>query len=109
MSFSIEKVRKDFPAIAQTIHGHPLAYLDTGASALKPRAVIDAMSHFMETDYANIHRGVHELSQRATNQYEAVRQKVQRFINAEHEDEIVFTHGGTESANLWRKHGAARF
>jgi cysteine desulfurase/selenocysteine lyase len=100
MSFSIEKVRKDFPAIAQTIHGHPLAYLDTGASALKPRAVIDAMSHFMETDYANIHRGVHELSQRATNQYEAVRQKVQRFINAEHEDEIVFTHGGTESANL---------
>jgi len=82
------------------VHGHPVAYLDTGASAQKPRMVIEAMTRFMENDYANIHRGVHELSQRATDKYEAVRGTVQRFINAEHEDEIVFTHGATESINL---------
>ncbi|MFA4995325.1 MAG: cysteine desulfurase [Bdellovibrionales bacterium] len=100
MTFAVEKYRKDFPILAQKIHGHPLAYLDTGASAQKPRTVIDAMTRFMENDYSNIHRGVHELSQRATNQYEAVRPKVQTFINAEHEDEIVFTHGATEAINL---------
>jgi cysteine desulfurase/selenocysteine lyase len=100
MRFNVEFIRKDFPALGQRIHGHPLAYLDTGASAQKPRAVINAMTRFMENDYSNIHRGVHELSQRATNQYEAVRPLIQRFINAEHEDEIVFTHGATESANL---------
>jgi cysteine desulfurase/selenocysteine lyase len=100
MSFDAERARKDFPILAQSIHGHPLAYLDTGASAQKPRQVIEAMTRFMENDYANIHRGVHELSQRATNAYEAVRPRVQRFINAEFEDEIVFTHGATEAANL---------
>ena len=100
MTFVVEQYRKDFPVLGQKIYGHPLAYLDTGASAQKPRVVIEAMTRFMENDYANIHRGVHELSQRATNQYEAVRPLVQRFINAEHEDEIVFTHGATEAANL---------
>ncbi len=100
MTYDIEEIRKDFPALAQEFHGHPLAYLDTGASAQKPHAVIDAMTRFMQRDYANIHRGVHELSQRATDQYEAVREKVRRLINAEHEDEILFTHGATESANL---------
>jgi len=100
MSLDVNLIRKDFPELDQFIHGYPLSYLDSGASALKPRAVIDAMSRFMEKDYANIHRGVHELSQRATNQYEAVRPIVQNFINAEHEDEIVFTHGATEAANL---------
>lgn len=98
--YAVENYRKDFPALAQQIHGHPLAYLDTGASALKPRMVIDAMSRFMENDYANIHRGVHTLSQRATNKYEAVRTQMRRFINAEYDDEIVFTRGATESINL---------
>jgi len=100
MNYDIEKIRNDFPALAQEFHGHPLAYLDTGASAQKPRIVIEAMTRFMENDYANIHRGVHELSQRATDQYEAVREKARRLINAESADEIVFTHGATESANL---------
>lgn len=100
MTFDAKRFRKDFPILAQKIHGHPLAYLDTAASAQKPRAVMNAMTRFMEKDYSNIHRGVHELSQRATDQYEAVRPRVQKFINAEHEDEIVFTHGTTEAINL---------
>ncbi len=98
--FAVEQYCKDFPILAQQIHGHPLVYLDTGASAQKPRMVIDAMTRFMENDYANIHRGVHELSQRATDKYEAVRTQVRRFINAEYDDEIVFTRGATESINL---------
>lgn len=99
-NFAIAQYRKDFPILSQQVHGHPLVYLDTGASAMKPRMVIEAMTRFMENDYANIHRGVHELSQRATDKYEGVRETVRRFINAEHEDEIVFTHGATESINL---------
>jgi cysteine desulfurase/selenocysteine lyase len=97
---SVAHYRVDFPILSQRINGHPLVYLDTAASAQKPRTVIDAMTEFMETDYANIHRGVHTLSVRATDKYEAVRGKVQRFINAAHEDEIVFTRNGTESINL---------
>ena len=92
--------RRDFPVLTQKINGHALAYLDNGASPQKPRMVIDAMSRFMERDYANIHRGVHELSVRATDKYEEVRDKVRRFLNAGSVDEIVFTHGGTESFNL---------
>jgi cysteine desulfurase/selenocysteine lyase len=99
-SFAVEQYRKDFPILSQQVHGHPLVYLDTAASAQKPRMVIEAMTRFMENDYANIHRGVHELSVRATDMYEAVRGKIQRFINAEYDDEIVLTHGGTESINL---------
>jgi cysteine desulfurase/selenocysteine lyase len=99
-TFPVDLYRKDFPALAQTIHGHPLTYLDTGASAQKPRIVIEAMTRFMENDYANIHRGVHELSQRATDKYEAVRTAVRRFIRAEYDDEIVFTRGATEAINL---------
>jgi len=93
-------VLKDFPALAQNVHGQRLAYLDNGASAQKPRAVIDALSHFYETDYANIHRGVHTLSVRATARYDAAREAVRKFINAAHADEIVFTRGATESINL---------
>jgi cysteine desulfurase/selenocysteine lyase len=99
-AFDAAQYRKDFPALSQSVHGHSLVYLDTGASAQKPRMVIEAMTRFMENDYANIHRGVHELSQRATNKYEAVRETVRRFINTEHEDEIVFTRGATEAVNL---------
>lgn len=93
-------VKKDFPIFEQTIHGHKLAYLDSGASAQKPRQVIDAMTHFYESDYANIHRGVHELSQRATALYDDGRRAVQKFLGAEHEDEIIFTRGATDAINL---------
>ncbi len=92
--------KKDFPVFDQRIHGHPLVYLDSGASAQKPRCVLDAMTRFYETDYANIHRGVHELSQRATAHYDEGRRAVQRFLNAAHEDEIVFTSGATDAINL---------
>ncbi len=95
-----EALRRDFPALNQKIHGFPLAYLDNAASAQKPRAVLEAMTRFYENDYANIHRGVHELSQRATNAYENARKTAQRFINANAADEIVFTRGATESLNL---------
>lgn len=98
--FRAEQYRKDFPIFAQQVNGHPLVYLDSAASAQKPRMVIEAMQRFMETDYANIHRGVHELSVRATDKYEAVRETVRRFIHAAHEDEIVFTRNGTEAINL---------
>ena len=90
----------DFPILSEQVHGKPLVYLDNAASAQKPRAVLDAMQHFYEHDYANIHRGVHTLSQRATDAYEAVRGTVRRFINAAYDDEIVFTRGATDSINL---------
>jgi len=99
-SLDVERVRADFPILSRLVHGKPLVYLDSAASAQKPRAVIDAMSHFYEQDYANIHRGVHFLSQRATDAFEGARAKVARFINASKADEIVFTRNATESINL---------
>ncbi|MDP9126952.1 MAG: cysteine desulfurase [Pseudomonadota bacterium] len=98
--YDVEAYRKDFPILQQSVHGHPLAYLDTAASAQKPRQVMEAMQRFMEKDYANIHRGVHDLSVRATDKYEAVRETVRAFIGASHSDEIVFTRNGTEAINL---------
>jgi cysteine desulfurase/selenocysteine lyase len=99
-SFDVERARADFPILSRTVHGRPLVYLDSAASAQKPRAVIDCMTRFYEEDYANIHRGVHYLSQRATDAFESARAKVARFINAEKADEIVFTRNATESINL---------
>ncbi len=99
-NFDVERVRADFPILSRKVHGKPLVYLDSAASAQKPRAVIDVMSRFYEEDYANIHRGVHFLSQRATDAFEAARAKIARFINAEKADEIVFTRNATESINL---------
>ena len=93
-------VRNDFPALEQQINGHPLAYLDSAASALKPTAVIEGTAEFYRTDYANVHRGVHTLSQRSTDRYEAVRGKVARFVNAADEREVIFTKGCTEGINL---------
>ena len=98
--FDAERYRADFPILQQLIHGKPQVYLDSGASAQKPRMVLETMTRFYENDYANIHRGVHELSVRATEKYEAVRGVVRRFLGAAHEDEIVFTHGATEAINL---------
>ncbi len=92
--------RKDFPALSQEVNGKPLVYLDTSASALKPNAVIDAMSMVMKTHYANIHRGLYEMSQITTRKYEEAREKVAHFIHAHSENEIVFTRNGTEAINL---------
>jgi cysteine desulfurase / selenocysteine lyase len=99
-SYDAASVRRDFPILARQVHGRPLVYLDNAASAQKPRQVLDAMAAFMTGEYANVHRGVHFLSGAATERYEAARRRVQRFLGAAHEDEIVFTKGGTEAINL---------
>jgi len=96
----VERVRKDFPILHQEVHGKPLVYLDNAATAQKPRAVIDAISRYYLDDNANVHRGVHLLSERATAAYEGAREKVQRFIHAAHAHEIVFVRGTTEAINL---------
>ena len=98
--FDVDRVRQDFPVLKQTIHGKPLVYLDNAATAQKPRAVIDAIVKFYEVDCANIHRGVHELSQRSTAAYEETRSKVRRFLNARSNHEIIFVRGTTEGINL---------
>jgi cysteine desulfurase/selenocysteine lyase len=99
-AFDVEKIRADFPILSRQVYGKPLVYLDSGASAQKPRQVLDAMTHFAQADYANVHRGVHYLSATATDGYEAARRTVQKFLHAAREDEIVFTKGGTEAINL---------
>jgi cysteine desulfurase/selenocysteine lyase len=99
-ALDVERVRADFPILAQQVHGRPLAYLDNAASSQRPRAVIDAMAHYYSHDHANVHRGVHTLSQRATEAYEHARSRVCEFVNAEHDAEIVFTRGTTEAINL---------
>ncbi|TMA43725.1 MAG: aminotransferase class V-fold PLP-dependent enzyme, partial [Deltaproteobacteria bacterium] len=86
----VERVRKDFPVLDQEVRGKPLVYLDSAATSQKPRAVIDAIARYYLEDNANVHRGVHLLSERATLAYEAGREKVQRFINARHAEEIIF-------------------
>ena len=98
--FDADSVRADFPILSRTVHGKPLVFLDSGASAQKPRAVIDAISQCYEAEYANIHRGVYELSAKATQAYEGARARVQRFVNARSASEIVFTKGATEAINL---------
>src|SRR6185437_19757 len=99
-AFDVEKARADFPILSRQVYGKRLTYLDSGASAQKPRAVLEAMTRFVESDYANVHRGVHFLSAAATDAYEAARRSVQKFLNAAREDEIVFTKSGTEAINL---------
>ncbi|MBS0375428.1 MAG: cysteine desulfurase [Proteobacteria bacterium] len=96
----VERIRADFPILSQRINGHPLAYLDNGASSQRPRAVIDAERRYAEEMHANVHRGVHTLSQRATDAFEAARERVRRFVNARSTREIIFTRGTTESINL---------
>jgi cysteine desulfurase/selenocysteine lyase len=96
----LEKVRADFPILRERVYGRPLAYLDNAATSQKPNAVIEAVVEYYRHDNANIHRGVHLLSQRATNAYEAVRSTVQAFLHAEQASEIVFVRGTTEAINL---------
>ncbi|MGR8981241.1 MAG: SufS family cysteine desulfurase [Gammaproteobacteria bacterium] len=99
-TFPIEYIRADFPILAEKIRNKPLVYLDNAASSQKPNAVIDAISHLYRHDYSNVHRGVHTLSVRSTDLFEAARTKVKNFINAGDEKEIIFVRGTTEAINL---------
>lgn len=98
--FDVKRVREDFPILHTSVHGHPLVYLDNAATAQKPRAVIDALVKYYAEQNANIHRGVHFLSEQATRAYEDVRKLAQMFLNAASEREIIFTRGATEAINL---------
>lgn len=99
-NYDVEAIRADFPVLHQQVNGHDLVFLDTAASAQKPRQVIQAMVDIMERDYANVHRGVYALSQRSTDIFEATRVKTARFLNAPDENAIVFARGATEGINL---------
>ena len=99
-AYHLERIRADFPILAERPYGKPLAYLDNAASAQKPRAVIERLTHFYEHEYANVHRGLHYLANAATDAYEGARETVRRFLNAESTEEIVFTRGATEALNL---------
>ncbi len=98
--YDVWRIRDDFPILRQQVHGKPLVYLDNAATSQKPRQVIEAIAHFYREDCANIHRGLHTLSERATEAYERTRQKVQQFIGAASEREIIFVRGTTEGINL---------
>jgi cysteine desulfurase / selenocysteine lyase len=100
VSFDVNTLRRQFPVLARTVHGKPLAYLDNGASAQRPNAVIDAVDDYERHHHANVHRGVHTLSQEATTLYEGARDKLLRFINARSRHEIIFVRGTTEGINL---------
>src|SRR5438876_3645289 len=95
-----QSFREDFPILDQKVHGHPLVYFDNAATTQKPRAVIDALRRYYEQDNANVHRGIHELSNRATAAFEAARARAAKYLNARSADEIIFTRGTTEGLNL---------
>ncbi len=97
LAFDLGKIRKDFPILSEKVHGKDLCYLDNAATTHKPKSVIDALSKYYETINSNVHRGVHTLSELATNSYEGSREIVENFINASSEKEIIFTRGTTES------------
>ena len=100
MSVIDASIREDFPALAQEINGHPLVYFDNAATTHKPRAMLESVQKYYEHDNANVHRGIHELSNRATTAYEGARDRVAQFLNASTREEIIFTRGTTESINL---------
>jgi cysteine desulfurase/selenocysteine lyase len=99
-AFDVEKIRRDFPILSRDVRGKKLVYLDNAATSQKPRAVIDAISRYYEEGNANVHRGVHFLSEHATGEHERARRTVQKFINAPHANEIIFVRGTTEAVNL---------
>ncbi len=107
--YDVEAIRRDFPILSRTVHGKPLIFLDSAASAQKPQGVIDAVTSCYAEEYANIHRGVYFLSQLATEKFEGARHKVQRFLNAGDVREIVFTRGATEAINLIASSYGRRF
>src|SRR5215468_12060132 len=98
--FDVDRIRGDFPILKQQVHGRPLVYLDSAATSQKPQVVIDAIKSYYAEQNANVHRGVHYLSQLATREYEDARVKIQRFINAAETHEVIYTRGATESVNL---------
>ncbi|MFV2002045.1 MAG: aminotransferase class V-fold PLP-dependent enzyme, partial [Paracoccaceae bacterium] len=98
--FDVEAVRRDFPILHRQVNSKPLVYLDNGASAQKPQAVIDAISHTYEMEYSNVHRGLHYLSNLATENYEAVRGTVAKFMNAPSQEQIILNSGTTEGINM---------
>ena len=100
LDFDVEQVRADFPLLRQQVNGKPLVYLDNGATSQKPQCVIDELVRYYTTENANVHRGVHTLSQLATDDYEGARSKVRRFLNAADDREIIYTRGATEGINL---------
>ncbi len=107
--FDVESIRKDFPILQREVNGRPLIYLDNGATAQKPKSVIDAIDRYYRDQNSNIHRGVHHLSQLATQAYEDARETVRRFINAGHDYEVLFTRGTTDSINLVAASWGRRF
>ena len=98
--YDVEAIRRDFPILTERPYGKPLVYLDSAASAQKPKAVIDRMVHVYEHEYANVHRGLHYLANAATEAFEDAREKVRSFINAGSTDEIIFTRSATEAINI---------
>jgi cysteine desulfurase / selenocysteine lyase len=99
-AFDVERIRADFPILSRSVYGKPLVYLDNAASAQKPRAVLEAIRNAYEDEYANVHRGLHFLSNTATQNFEDARESVRRFLNAPSTDQIVFTRNATEAINL---------
>lgn len=100
MAYDVNHIRKDFPILGREVYGKPLVYLDNGASAQKPKAVLDSIQHAYANEYANVHRGLHFLSNAATDAYEAARETVKNFLNAPSSEQIVFTSGTTDAINL---------
>ncbi|MEO1200023.1 MAG: aminotransferase class V-fold PLP-dependent enzyme, partial [Pseudomonadota bacterium] len=100
VAYDIDRIRADFPILSREVYGKPLVYLDNGASAQKPQSVIDTISEVYSRDYSNVHRGLHFLSNAATERYEAARETVRAFLNAASLDEIIFTKSATEAMNL---------
>ena len=100
MAYDVEAIRRDFPILSREVYGKPLVYLDNGASAQKPQVVIDAVSNAYSHEYANVHRGLHYLSNKATEAFESARESVRRFLNAPSVDEVIFTKSSTEAINL---------
>src|SRR5215470_7967913 len=99
-AYHVNRIRADFPILATQVYGKPLVYLDNGASAQKPRVVLDTIQRVYSGEYANVHRGLHYLSNTATGQFEEAREIVRRFLNAPSTDEIIFTRNLTDAANL---------
>src|SRR6187549_119481 len=99
-AYDVNRIREDFPILAMQVYGKPLVYLDNAASAQKPKAVLDRLTQAYETEYANVHRGLHYLANAATEAYEGAREKVRAFLNAERTEEIIFTRNATEAVNL---------
>ena len=99
-AYDANRVWRDFPILAREVHGHPLVFLDSAASSQRPRSVIEAVDAYERLHHANVHRGVHQLSQEATAMFEHARERVRAFVNAASTREVIFTRGTTESINL---------